>query len=75
MISAVFCFNWLRGRGLGKSGGGRNNFVLYSPINYNWHFPDRPGYKKTKKNKNKNKKFHVKTKKNPGGLSNIPPYT
>jgi hypothetical protein len=36
MISAVFYFNWLRGRGLGKSGGGgRNNFVLYSPINYN----------------------------------------
>jgi hypothetical protein len=35
IISVVFCFNWLRGRGLGKSGGGRNNFVLYSPINYN----------------------------------------
>jgi hypothetical protein len=47
MFSAVFCFNWLRGRGLGKSGGGRNNFVLYSPINYNWHFPDSPRPQKT----------------------------
>jgi sugar lactone lactonase YvrE len=30
--------------------------------------------KERKKNKNKNKLFHVQTK-NPGGLSNIPPYT
>jgi hypothetical protein len=27
-IISVFCFNWLRGRGLGKSGGGRNNCYI-----------------------------------------------
>jgi hypothetical protein len=36
--------------------------------------PTAPGHKK-QKNKNKNKLFHVQIKKNPDGLSNIPPYT